>query len=240
MKRTLIILLCIAVLIRLEAKEPVERMGFEIRFGIVKGGAAVYELSDTLYEGKSCVYSQLHAYTTGLTHVLYEVDDRFSSVIHPDDFLSVKANKVLREQKYRFNNEVTFYHPDSTAFSQRSGWHPVVPGIGDVSALMYTLRHAGRLDEMVENEVLEIPFWDTDECYPLQLQYTGTAIITTRLGSFECYRLEPLQVEGRFFNRKNPMNIWISKGGQKLPILMELNFSIGTVKCELVSYLPEG
>lgn len=200
----------------------------------------MYELSDTLYDGKSHMHSQLHAYTTGLTNVLYEVDDRFSSIINPADFLSVKANKVLREKKYRFNNEVTFHHPDSAAFSQRSGWHPVSPGVGDVSALLFTLRNAGRLDKMVENEIIEIPFWDTDECYPLQLQYTGTDIITTRLGTFECYRLEPLQVAGRFFNKKNPMNIWISTDEQKLPVLMELNFSIGTVRCELVSYQPEG
>lgn len=239
MKRRLIFILCIAGLLSLEAKEPLERMGFQIRFGIVKGGEAIYELYDTVYQGKPYVHSQLHGYTTGFANMLYQVDDRFSSIISTNDYLPLKSDKVLREQKYRFNNEVSFYHADSSAYSQHSGWHPVLPGIGDVSALMFTLRHAGSLDELKVNQVIEIPFWDTDEWYILQLRYTGTEIISTQLGEFECYRLEPLHVAGRYFNKKNPMNIWISKGDQKLPILMELNFSIGSVHCELVSYLPE-
>jgi len=67
----------------------------------------------------------------------------------------------------------------------------------------------------------------------LSMQYTGLETIKTDLGRFECIRLEPLSVSGRFFNKKNPMNVWITKDKRRLPVLMELNFTIGSVRCEL-------
>jgi hypothetical protein len=98
---------------------------------------------------------------------------------------------------------------------------------------MFHLRHSGKLDNLRLNQLIEIPFWDTNEWYMLKLKYTGIEIINSDIGKIECLRIEPQQIAGRFFNKKNPINIWVSNDHRKLPVLMELNFTIGSVKCEL-------
>jgi len=143
----------------------------------------------------------------------------------------------LKEKSFRFDEEVTFDHENEVAFSKTSGYHEIKSGICDVSALMFHLRRSGKLDNLRLNQLIEIPFWDTNEWYMLKFKYTGIEKINSPFGKIECIRLEPQQIAGRFFNKKNPINIWVSNDYRKLPVLMELNFNIGSVKCELKKVL---
>lgn len=216
------------------AQKTYDNFTFELRFGWIKGGEATYLIRDTLIGGQKQLYARLHGYTTGFAHALYAVNDRFESILSPDDLLPFHSSKNLKEQNYRFTEMVSFDHDKGLAISNRSGTHFVEEGICDISAMIHHLRFSGRLDHLRKFEIIEIPFWDTNEWYPLRMRYTGKETIETNLGLFECLRLEPMEVSGRFFNKTNPVNIWITNDARKLPVLMELNFSIGSVKCELI------
>jgi len=130
--------------------------------------------------------------------------------------------------------EILYFHDEEVVFSDNSGWHDVKYGICDISALIYHVRFSDKLQNLQKNQVVEIPFWDTDEWYMLELKYAGIEKIETDFGEFECIRLEPLKIAGRFFNKRNPMNVWLSNDERKLPVLMELNFTVGSFKCYLV------
>ena len=215
------------------SQNELEHFKFELRFGILKGGEAHYFLKDTIIENKAVYLSSLHGYTIGVTNLLYAVDDKFESILEPENYFPSVSYKKLKEQNYRFSNEVKFDHQNGLAISQNSGKYLVEEGICDISALMQKVRFSDDLNNHNLKEIIEIPFWDTDEWYYLKLKFTAIETIRTQLGEFECLRLEPLEIAGRFFNKRNPMNIWISNDEFKLPVLMELNFSIGSVKCEL-------
>ena len=210
-----------------------ENFSFDLKFGFLKGGEATFVARDTIIEGNSKLLVSLHAYTTGFANLLYGVNDRFESVVSIEDLLPHFSSKQLQEKNYRFNNTVYYHHDDDKVYSERSGWYFVDDGICDVSSILYNLRHSGKIDNLKLGQVIEIPFWDTDEWYLLQMKFTGIEKVKTGLGTFECIRLEPLSVSGRFFDKKNPMNLWITNDAQRLPVLMELNFTIGSVKCEL-------
>jgi len=218
----------------LQGQNTHEKFTFELRFGWIKGGEATYQTKDTLINKHHELHAELHGYTTGFAQMLYSVNDQFESILSYDELLPYFSTKNLMEQNYRYTEKVEFDHENGKAVSNRSGTHFVDNGICDISSLMYNLRFSGRLDHLNPNEIIEIPFWDTNEWYILKLKYTGIEKVKTRLGYFECIRLEPQQVSGRFFNKNNPVNIWITNDSIKLPVLMELNFSIGSVKCELV------
>jgi hypothetical protein len=215
-----------------------EKLVFELRFGFIKGGEAVYQISETAGDNGNEIHAILHGYTTGLANKLYAVDDRFESFISKEHLLPSRALKQLKEQSFRFDEEVTFNHNEEMAFSNNSGWRPIKSGICDVSSLMYHLRYSGKLDQLNLNQIIEIPFWDTDEWYMLKLKYTGIEKIKSPFGTIACLRLEPQEIAGRFFNKKNPINIWVSNDVRRLPVLMELNFTIGSVKCELTPPPP--
>lgn len=218
-----------------EAQTPNERFEFELRFGIFKGGEAHFILTDTIIDNEKSLYAMLHSHTTGFTDILYSVNDKFESIIDRHKLIPLQSTKNLTEQNYKFENKVTFNQDSKTAISQKSGIHYVDENICDVSSLMCYVRHSDLLQNIHKNQIIEIPFWDTDEWYYLKFKFTGNEKIKTKLGTFECIRLEPMEVAGRFFNKKNPMNIWLTNDSRKLPVLMELNFTIGSVKCELIN-----
>jgi hypothetical protein len=215
------------------AQLPDEHFSFDLKFGFLKGGEATFTARNTLINDTAKIRVQLHAYTTGFAQMLYGVDDRFESTMCAESLLPNYSSKNLREQNYRFNNKVYFNHSEQRVYSERSGWYNVEEGICDVSSMIYNLRHSGKIENLRKGQIVEVPFWDTDEWYMLRMQYTGNEIVKTALGRFECLRFEPLSVSGRFFNKKNPMNVWITNDSRRLPVLMELNFTIGSVRCEL-------
>lgn len=217
----------------LYAQPEYEKLLFDLHFGLIKGGEAVFVIGDTVVDNNKVKYALLHGYTTGLANWLYSVNDRFESIICAEKHLPKKSVKKLEEQKYRFYNEVTFDHETEKAFSKVSGWHQVESGICDLSSLIYNIRVSDKLNGLSPGQLIKIPFWDTDEWYILELKFSGIEHVHTPMGNFECIRLEPQKISGRFFNRYNPMNIWVTNDFKKLPVLMELNFSIGTVKCIL-------
>jgi hypothetical protein len=210
-----------------------ENFTFELRFGPIKGGEAKFFTKDTIVNGIPKMHMVLHAYTTGVVNKLYGVNDRFESLVNRESLLPMVSNKWLHEQNYRFTEKITYHHDSLMVYSNKSGWYHVEKGICEVSSLVYHLRHSDKLNNLRKGQIIEVPFWDTNEWYMLRMRFAGYEKVKTRLGVFNCIRLEPLSVAGRFFDKKNPMNVWITNDNRKLPVLMELNFSVGSVKCEL-------
>lgn len=232
--RTCFALLMLLVVSHAVAQKNPEKLTFELRLAGVKSGEAFYQTNIESIDNKENIHAVLYGYTTGLADDLFAVNDRFESFIEKNKTLPGKSLKKLKEKDYRFEEEILYFHDEEVVFSDNSGWHDVKYGICDISALIYHVRFSDKLQNLQKNQVVEIPFWDTDEWYMLELKYAGIEKIETDFGEFECIRLEPLKIAGRFFNRRNPMNVWLSNDDRKLPVLMELNFTVGSFKCYLV------
>lgn len=215
-----------------------EQLAFELRFGIIKGGEAVYKCSDTTLNNHTAVFTYLQGNTSGFTDFIYKVNDEYTSLLDNSSLLPIWSTKALSEQKFRFYEKINYDQQTGEVVSNHLGKRNTAKNICDISALMCYFRFSGLLDTLQANQILHLPFWDTNEWYYLDIKYTGTEQIKTKLGEFNCLRFEPLHIAGRFFNRKNPMNIWITDDSRRLPVLMERNFTIGSVKCELVDDKP--
>jgi hypothetical protein len=233
MKQLIILLYLILCSTFAQAAFPYEILNYELKFGFIKGGEASFIARDTIIDNQSKIHAQLHGYTTGFANALFGVNNFYGSIFDSETFLPESTTKNLSEQRYRFENRVEFNHLEQSAYSQHSGWHQVEAGICDVVTLMYNLRFSGRLDGLVRHDIFTLPFWDTDSWYMLEMRYMGLEQVKTKNGTFECIRIEPIITRGKLFDSGNPINIWFTADEKKLPILMELNFKVGSVKCEL-------
>ncbi len=54
-----------------------EQILFDLKFGFVKGGEAEIKITDTTFNGKPAIYYYLSGRTTGITEVMYGVNDIF-------------------------------------------------------------------------------------------------------------------------------------------------------------------
>ncbi|MFA9392856.1 MAG: DUF3108 domain-containing protein [Prolixibacteraceae bacterium] len=218
------------------AQPTSEELNFELRFGWIKGGEVHYRTTPSIHQQQNTIKANLNGYTTGFTNVLYGVNDAYESQLDPTTLLPFQSSKKLKEKNFNYVENIQYQQKAGLVISDRSGKHQVAEGICDISALFFKLRFSGELHNLEINQILKIPFWDTNEWYYLEIKYAGEENIRTKLGNFRCQRFEPLHVSGRFFDKQNPLNIWITSDSRKLPVLTELNFTIGSVKCELLDF----
>lgn len=236
MKIIFTFLLLLSFVLTSNAQNFQEQLHYTIKFGPIKGGEATFTLSDTTLTNNQFLHSELHGYTTGFANKLYAVDDYFSSMIIPEQHIPVSSNKTIKEQNYRFQNSVKFDHEKEEAHSTNSGLHRIENGTLDISSLIHYIRYSNDFKYANSGRVIEVPFWDTDKFYMLKLKIAGMETVKTNQGTFECIKLAPDQVRGKFFSKNSPVNLWITNDENRLPLLMELNFTFGTVKCELIKH----
>jgi hypothetical protein len=233
MRRQIILVLLLFISVYLFGQYEKEQLEFDLYFGFVKGGKALFVSDDASGADDSLWHVKMQGYTVGIANALYRVDNTYESYLKKDNFLPVKAIKDLKEKNYHFYNEVTFNQQVDSAYSQRSGAQKIEAGICDMVSLVYYLRFSNRLNGMAIGHIFEIPFWDNDRWYPLKMSYKGLETVKTRWGEKECMHIEPIIDTGKLF-KGNPINVWFTNDEQRLPVLMELNFKVGTVKCKLI------
>src|SRR6056297_3557038 len=120
MKKYLIAAL-LAFLLTQTVSAKKERILFNLKFGFVKGGEAVLNINDTLFQSQPAIHYYLEVRTTGLTDKLFGVNDIYESIVDAQTRLPLKSVRNIKEGKYRWYNETLFFHDKDSLLSQKSG-----------------------------------------------------------------------------------------------------------------------
>ena len=124
MKSKILLFLLLAFVGKLSA-DPLEEMEYILRFGFIKGGRATLIAEKDKLNKKPTIHYKMRGRTTGLVDKIYEVNDVYESWVDPETFLPEKSIRNVKEQKYRFYDEVTYDHENDSVFSQKSGYNKV-------------------------------------------------------------------------------------------------------------------
>ncbi len=220
--------------------QPFERMEYVLHYGFIKGGKAVLTATDTTYSEKKAIHFKLEGNTTGLADNLFGVHDIYESVVDPQTYLPYKAIRNIKEQKHRYYNEAFFYNNKDSVFSQRSGGKKVPHNIVDMLSAFFYLRHNNFLDKLDEGEEFTIPIFHADEYFIMTARFLGTKRIKSDMGEKTCYVLTPVVSKGKLLKRSDGLKFYITKDKNRIPLLLEFDMFIGSLKCDLVSYRMNG
>lgn len=212
-----------------------EKVIYTLRYGPLVGGEAHIEINNSTYKGKKIFHARALGKTVGLVDKLYGVEDIYESYFDPATNKPYKAIRDIHEGNYERYNVVTFYHEDSMVFSQKSGYHKVPVNILDmVSALFYVRR----LDysHMKVGERIKVDTYFDDEVFPFDVRYEGKGEVKTPLGKIMCHKLVPVVEPGRIFKNDDDMTVWVSDDKNLLPIRIQFDLIVGSVKCDLKKY----
>jgi hypothetical protein len=72
--------------------------------------------------------------------------------------------------------------------------------------------------------------------YNLNFTYLGKETIKTDLGKVKCIKLRPKLVVDRVFKGTNDMTVWISDDENKIPIRVQTEIQVGSVKVDITGY----
>jgi hypothetical protein len=178
--------------------------------------------------------------TTGIVDKLYEVNDVYESWVDPETFLPVKSVRNVREQNYRFYDEVLYDHVNDSLFSKISGSKKVPDHVNDLVSVFFYIRQNQYFDSLLAGEKVQIPVYHGDELFMMELSYRGIQTIETKIGLKECYVVSPKVPKGKLLKGSDDLKIYITKDTNRLPIYAEFELMLGALKCELNSYKING
>ena len=178
---------------------------------------------------------QLKAATTPAVSGLYPFKDEFTSLFDAALGLPSHFEKNFVEKKRIVRETVDFDQYGRSAFVFTPGkprqklyvdW-----GTQDPLSALYLIRGL----TLKPGLQISFPVLDGGKVYQVDLQVTGSDLISTQAGSFPAQRLEVrLRRGGAFLNDKR-LTLWVSSDDRKLPVLAAVNLSFGSALIELTS-----
>lgn len=238
MKKYLITaILAITLIQTVTAKK--ERILFNLKFGFVKGGEAVLNIHDTLFQNNPAIHYYLEVRTTGLTDKLFGVNDIYESIVDAQTRLPLKSVRNIKEGKYRWYNETLFFHDKDSLLSQKSGWRPAPENLVDIVSIFFYFINNHLMENIEKGEKVSLPTFHADKIDTVSVQYQGDKMIKSDLGEIETYVLAPNVDKGKLLNRSDGLKFFISKKS-KLPVLLEFDMRVGALRAVLESYEIDG
>ena len=234
-------ILCIFLLIAGHVyAQPVERMEYNLHYGFIRGGKAILEIKDTVYNGRAAIYLRMEGNTVGLADKLFEVHDTYESIVNPETFLPYKAVRNVKEGKYRYYNEVTFFQAKDSIYSRKTGGEKVPHNMVDILSAFFYLRQHAFLDRLDEGQEFTIPVFHAGKYFMMTATFLGTDKIKSDMGNKRCYVLSPRVSKGKLLKRSDGLEIYITKDKQRIPLLLKFDMRIGSLKADLHSYELNG
>jgi len=215
-----------------------EKINYNLKYGIFNiGSASISSLLDP--KGETCII-KAEAKSAKWMRIFKDLDYRFECSMDMTTGLPNTAIRSLRDGRYNLYNEVIFdrySRSDSTiVLSQMSGEHIVAKNIYDILTGFYHFRMNFLKESAISGEEVVISTFFTDELWDLRIRYAGEETIKTDNGELACYKFNPVTVIGRFFHHDNDMAVWFTEDDTSIPVKIELNLILGSIKGELSEY----
>lgn len=220
--------------------QPLEEMEYTLRFGFIKGGKATLVAQNEKLNRRPTIHYRMRGRTTGIVDKIYEVNDIYESWVDPETYLPVKSVRNVREQKYRFYDEVTYDHENDSLFSKAEGRLKVPDQVNDLVSVFFYIRQNKYFESLLGGAHVQIPVYHGDELFLMELKYIGISTIETKIGRKECYVVSPKVPKGKLLKGSDDLKIYITKDEYRLPIYAEFELLLGSLKCELTSYKVNG
>jgi hypothetical protein len=236
---TMIICLLLVFVLKINA-QPIEEMEYILRFGFIKGGKATLTAQEEKLNKRQTIHYRMRGRTTGLVDKIYEVNDVYESWVDPQTYLPVKSVRTVKEQKYRFYDEVIYDQENDSVFSLKAGRKKVPHNLNDLVSVFFYIRQNKYFEDLLAGKKVEIPVFHGDDLFLMHLEYLGIQTIDTKIGRKLCYVVSPKVPKGKLLKGSDGLRIYITKDKNHLPIYAEFDMVIGALKCELNSYKING
>lgn len=212
-----------------------ETLKYRLHYGIIDGGLAFLNIEEKVFEGKKVFHAKAYAKTSGMADKLFKVKDIYECYMDLETCRPIKSIKNIKEGNYKQYNEVYYNFPANMAISKRTGEHAIPENIQDVVSSFYYARNS-LFKNLIKGQVIPLNTFFDDKIYPLKIRFIGIEVIESEFGKINCLKFSPEVEPGRVFTTKDDLVIWISNDENLVPIRIQMNLIVGSVKCDLVAY----
>lgn len=216
-----------------------ERLDFRIHYGFVDAGEASISIEKKMIKsGKSVYYMRGVGKSTGMTRWFFPADDVYETYMDTKTLLPVEFVRDVNEDGVIIKRHIYFDRSDSTAIDAQLDKDSVFNFDREMHDIFSCFYYARSMDvtgiKVGDIKVLDV-FLD-HELFPFMLKYQGKEELKTDFGKIRCMKFMPVVQEGRVFKEKESMTIWVTDDANRVPVRLQSDLMIGSVKIDLVKF----
>jgi hypothetical protein len=212
-----------------------EFLQYLVHYGFINGGYAMLKLTEFEMNNKKYFHAVASGYSTGIADKLFKVRDIYETFIDQESDLPIKAIRNISEGNYKFYDEVLFNRRENYVISKRKGKVKVSEKTMDMLSAFYYARN-NCFNNLKLGDVITLETFFEDTIFVLQIRYKGTETIKTDFGKINCLKFSPVVEPGRIFDTPDDVTIWISNDKNLIPVRVQFDLFVGSVKADLVKY----
>ncbi len=221
-----------------------EQLFFRLSWGFVTAGSAdmkVYPRDDGKVEFESI------ARNNGAFKSIYPVADTIRTLSSAETLLPEVFHKILNEGSYFSSSRILFDRSSQKAVlsdtvftnsrrnASKSNVDTVLALNGDEHCIISAFYRVRSMDLTGKKETY-FSAVSGKKRYSLRVIIHGRETVETKLGKFECIKVEPVLGDDGAFKASGRLFIWLSDDSRRLPVLMRVKIPIGSIKGELVKF----
>lgn len=209
-----------------------ERLVFDVGYGFITAGEAVMTIpkTDTMF-GRPCYQVLFTVNSTPAFSWIYNVADRYETLLDVTGIFPWKFIQRVREGKYRHDFDAVFDQVNNIAYAENKQY-PIPPYVHDVVSAFYYVRTLDYSKSRIGEKIMLQNFFK-DSTYSLAVKFLGRQRIEVDAGTFDCAIIEPLIKEGGLFKSEGRVLIWLTDDERKIPVKVSTKVIIGSIDAEL-------
>ena len=219
-----------------------EEMQFKIHYGKIRAGTAYIKVKGIMDTDFGRAYLiETRAESAKAINAFFKVRDINYSWIGVDDLSSYGYSQSIREGNYVRDEWISLDAAKKIFYGRhkKKGDPNIITGIttGSVQDMLSSLFYV-RTQDINTTDELVFDVANREKTYPLVMKIIGKEKVSVPAGDFNCIIVEPFfRGEGIFSQKGKRILVWLTDDEKRIPIRMEAEVFIGSVKVSLEKYI---
>jgi hypothetical protein len=215
-----------------------EKLTYRVHYGWLNAGIAEVEVlpAAEFIDGRRTLHVKGTGKTVSAFEWFYKVRDVYESNIEVESMSPLRFKRRVNEGGFTINRDYDFQPENKKVFShERKKTYNTLENPQDMLSSFYFLRTID-FSKAKPGDVFTVNTFMDHENFPFKVRLMGEETIEVDAGEFECYKFSPVVEEGRVFKSEDDLKVWVTKDHNKIPIMVEAEIIVGSVKMELNKY----
>lgn len=165
---------------------------------------------------------------------IYKVRDRYETYIDTQTMRPLKFFRDVNEGTTKKTETVNFNHANNTA-TDEAGTYKVPVCVQDVLSMIYYARNID-FGKYKKGDKIPLELFLENHVYNLYIRYLGKEEVKTKYDKFDAIKFKALLIPGTIFKGGEDMTVWVSDDQNRLPVRIESQILIGSIKIDMSSY----
>lgn len=213
-----------------------EKLNYRVHYGFINAGYIDVHVKEkpVIINGRPTYHIDGYGRSRSGFDWMFKVRDHFESYLDTQAILPLQFVKNQKEGGYEDSDFVIFDHKLKKYFSKK-GSKAATPDIQDVLSVAYYARTID-IKGAKPGTVFTLNVYLDNEIHALTFKIDGREVLNTDLGKINTVRVIPEVIGGRVFKGKDAMKVWVTDDENKLPVRMQADLAIGSVKADITNY----